>query len=169
VHRKPTTITSSILFILFIIAASPIFAQSDLPQFSAYSVSEIFKGKPAAPDVKSDPNAKRFITRIKEGAEKGPNFAGHYTLILWGCGTMCQSFTIVDSMNGKIYPPPSVTATGICYRLDSKLLITDPITPDVLEEGKVPNWLTTRYYKWDDNKLTLIKESKAITPDDNCE
>jgi hypothetical protein len=161
-------IMGSIISIIFLFAASSIFAQSALPQFGTYPVTEIFKGKPAAPDFKTDPDAKRFVTLIQDGAKKGPNFAGHYTLISWGCGTMCQSFIIIDSVNGKIYPSPFTTETGVCYRLDSSLLILNPITPDVVEDGKVPEWLTTGYYNWSGGKLVLIKESKLILQDINC-
>lgn len=44
-----------------------------------------------------------FITRIKEGCKDGINFAGHYTLIYWGCGTACQYGVIVDRKTGIIY------------------------------------------------------------------
>jgi hypothetical protein len=30
-------------------------------------------------------------------------FAGHYTIPRWGCGTDCNGFVVVDSKTGKIY------------------------------------------------------------------
>jgi hypothetical protein len=141
-----------------------------LPDFSDYPVSNIFKGKPASVDFKNNEDARRFQTAIRDGAKKGPNFAGHYALISWGCGIMCQSFVIVDSITGTIHSSPFGTSTGICNRIDSGLLIVNPITPDVLEDGKVPKWLTTRYYKWNSKELILIKESKSILNKvDNCD
>jgi hypothetical protein len=30
-------------------------------------------------------------------------FAGHYTIPRWGCGTECNGFVIVDSISGRVY------------------------------------------------------------------
>lgn len=30
-------------------------------------------------------------------------FAGHYTVPRWGCGTECNAFVVVDSRSGKVY------------------------------------------------------------------
>ena len=50
------------------------------PQFDSFPAQEIFKGKPAAPKLKSERD-RRFQTKILEGAQTGPNFAGHYTIV----------------------------------------------------------------------------------------
>lgn len=60
-------------------------------QFNDYKVDTIYKGKLSPPNFATDPNAKQFITRIKDGCkETGVNFAGKYTLVEWGCGALCQ-------------------------------------------------------------------------------
>ena len=168
VHAK--AMMCSVLALCLSFALSTAYAEPSLPHFSDYSASNIFKGKPAGVDFKNNVDARRFRTAIRDGARKGPNFAGHYALISWGCGIMCQSFVIVDSITGEIHSSPFGTSTGICNRLDSSLLIVNPITPDVLEVGKIPQWLTTRYYKWDGKALILIKESKSVLKEaDNCD
>src|SRR5262245_19409738 len=70
------------------------------PTFAAYAVHEGFTGRPAQVDLKSDPDAPRFRTRLREGAATGPNFAGHFTIVTWGCGTDCQVTAVVDALSG---------------------------------------------------------------------
>jgi hypothetical protein len=47
-----------------------------------------------------------FRTKIRQGATKGANFAGHYSIIEWGCGTSCVSLALVDARTGEVYGPP---------------------------------------------------------------
>ena len=47
------------------------------PRFEDYPVRERFTGRPAPVDLSSDPRARRYRTVLREGARKGPNFAGH--------------------------------------------------------------------------------------------
>ncbi|WP_162623208.1 hypothetical protein [Confluentibacter sediminis] len=84
--------------------------------------SEIYNGKLAEPDFNSYPEAKRYITRIKEECKNGINFAGKYTLVIWGCGSSCQSGVIVDRINGKIYGD-YLSALGSEFRKDSRMII----------------------------------------------
>ena len=45
-----------------------------------------------------------------------PNFAGHYVLATWGCGTQCTQVAIVDLKTGFVYHPDrygSVVADGV--------------------------------------------------------
>jgi len=69
-----------------------------------------------------------FRTKLREGAKKGPNFAGHYTVITWGCGTDCRLVAIVDARTGRVYFAPFTVSipADADYRLDSRLLIANP-------------------------------------------
>ncbi len=58
----------------------------DYPRFEAFS-TPVISLKPARVDLESHPLAKRYRTRLREGAAEGPNFAGHFTIVGWGCGT----------------------------------------------------------------------------------
>jgi hypothetical protein len=56
------------------------------------------------------------------------NFAGHYTIIEWGCGTACALMAIVDRINGqiiysKIPFDKSDGHTGSNFKIDSRMLI----------------------------------------------
>jgi hypothetical protein len=89
------------------------------PRFEDYRVSEVFNGQPSPP-ILATPEQRMFRTRITDGVSKGwgvlrdgregstpgPNFAGHYIAIQWGCGTDCGQMAIVDGSTGLVYPPP---------------------------------------------------------------
>ncbi len=148
-----------------LISAAAAVAETPLPRFADYPVKEWFTGKPVPPDFKNDPDAKRFATRIREGATKGPNFAGRYTIIEWGCGSECQSFAIVDAKTGAIFSPPFSTAWGMMYRLDSSLLIVNPVTPEAAAGDWVPGWLVTGFYVWDGSQLNKVQEDRPLVID----
>ena len=118
-----------------------------LPRFEDFPVVQKFQGQPARVDLSSHPNARTFRTRLREGAQKGPNFAGHYALVGWGCGNECGESLIVDLRAGKVYglagspgePPSGRTvrvkgeilefSRGVDFRLTSRLVIVDPPCP----------------------------------------
>ncbi|MFA6597290.1 MAG: hypothetical protein WCS69_06175 [Ignavibacteriaceae bacterium] len=128
------------------------------PSFDDFPILDTFKGIPAKVDLSSNPYAKKFRTVLREGAKIGPNFAGHFRLVEWGCGSSCQSHAIVDAKNGKVFFPFNlVTTAGIDFRLSSSLVITDPI--DTLSLETIPV-LYSYYYNWDGKKLILIDSLK---------
>lgn len=103
---------------------------------------------------------------IREGAREAPNFAGHFTIVEWGCGGGCVQFAIVDARTGAVFMPPfyvgprplvegqtEESEEPLRYRVDSKLLI---VSGSRNEKGE-----GTYYYKWDGRRLTLIK---TVTP-----
>ncbi|HEY2930861.1 MAG TPA: hypothetical protein VGK99_03875 [Acidobacteriota bacterium] len=87
------------------------------PRFTDYPVRDVFRGKPTPPRLVK-PWARMYRTCIREGVSKGygvehgkregpgPNFAGHYFVITWGCGAGCARMAIVDALTGTVYPPP---------------------------------------------------------------
>ncbi len=104
------------LTVLFLISACPIPAvgfQSASPlinnasSFEAFAVprSEVFKGTPASPRFKT-PGQRNYRTMIRLTAEKGSNFAGHFAVAEWGCGTACVQMAIVDVRSGDVYEGP---------------------------------------------------------------
>lgn len=80
-----------------------------------------------------------FRSVLRDGAKNGPDFAGHYTVVVWGCGADSFSLAVVDARNGKVYFPAfrCITLAGgydalsiggkevdnPAYRQDSNLLI----------------------------------------------
>jgi hypothetical protein len=76
-------------------------AQTRVPQFRDFSVVEVYAGKTAP--LKLTPEDRRFRTRLQEAARKKPNFAGHYILTTWGCGSECLLGAVIDAKTGKVY------------------------------------------------------------------
>jgi hypothetical protein len=76
-----------------------------LPSFKEFATAEVFSGKPAAPVLRT-PNQRLFRTMIRQGAAKGPNFAGHYSIADWGSGAGCVSIAVVDAKDGRVFDGP---------------------------------------------------------------
>lgn len=79
---------------------------AELPRskFADYPVSHIYQGEPATPVITK--GWREYRTMIRRGARSNVEFAGHYTVPVWGCGTSCRISVIVDSISGKIYDVP---------------------------------------------------------------
>ena len=107
------------------------FAQtSRVPRFEDYPIDSVYSGKPAEP-ILVTPEERRFRTVIRRGVTKGwgvedgvtrkeiagpgPNFAGHYAIVQWGCGSPCLLAAIVDLVNGRVLPPPFHHGPGHNY------------------------------------------------------
>ena len=144
---------------------------TQLPVFGDFSTKEVFRGKPARVDLRSHPYAPRFRTRLTEGGAKGPNFAGHFTVVMWHCGTSCQTLALVDAKTGRVqFPFSFAVEEGACFRATSNLIIIDPIDPDLVKryDGvSFPEWLTTRFFTWDGIKMTQIASTKLLM-DQSC-
>ena len=80
--------------VLLLTLATVILAQKNtLPAFEQFGVDEVFKGKPVSPQITA--SHRLFRTMIRRGAAKGPNYAGHYSIATWGCGTGCMSMASI--------------------------------------------------------------------------
>ena len=161
-------------FSLFVLLSSNVFAESGisepLPEFSDFSVSDesIFTGTPA-PAILSSEIDKSFKTRVKDAAKAEVNFAGHYTLSSWGCGSGCEQVVVVDAETGKtvwlpffLYYSPTdpEVEEGLEYKKDSKLLIInaqkfyDNEKDDVETEESGYN---RHYFKLEDGEFIQLK------------
>ncbi len=81
-------------------------------------------------DFSSMPEAKLFYTRITETVKDGPNFAKHFTLVSWGCGTDCFGYSIVDTNTGAIVayiPSNEEYHLRSSYNLDTTYFVFDPV------------------------------------------
>jgi hypothetical protein len=152
-------------------AARDVTSRAHTPRFEDMPVAEKFNGKPA-PVKLSTAEARRYRTVIREGAREGPNFAGHYTIVTWGCGAGCVQFAIVDAKTGAVYSPRFYVAARVHFdeetqqpdeplqfRIGSKLLIVSG-SPNEKNEG-------IYYYSWDGKRLALIKSAAVKEPSKN--
>ncbi len=85
---------------------------SDMPRFEDYPVHDPFHGPPAEPRL-VEAGHRYYRTRIREGAARGPNFAGHYAAVSFGCGSNCGLMFLVDLKTGKIHKPPRAVSGWI--------------------------------------------------------
>ena len=85
----------------------PTDASQTVPRFEQFSIAgtAIFRGIPADPRFET-PGQRMYRTMIRLATKKGPNFAGHYTVAEWGCGTACEQIAVVDSQTGNVFDGP---------------------------------------------------------------
>lgn len=156
-------------------------AQPAVPRFEDYPVMDIFTGTPAPPILNTS-EERRFRTVIRQGLARGsgvedgvtgnelhkpgPNFAGHYAIITWGCGSPCLMAAIVDVKSGGVYSPPFHHGRGhsyfqvpwafpmsppLEYRLNSRLLIAR-----ICESDSQPQRCGVHYFLIRSDGLRLI-------------
>jgi hypothetical protein len=126
----------------------------------------VSKHKPVSLKLET-PKAKLHRTVIRKAAQRGPNFAGHYTVAGWGSGTECAAFVIVDDSTGRVYEPPEI-ARGVdlglgdtepVFRVDSSLMVlASCLDPRVygLKDCR------RNFYRWDGSRLILLS-SEPVT------
>jgi len=147
---------AAITFLLCLLSAN---AQTGAPRFDDYPVNERYTGK-TAPLVLSGA-ARTYRTRLREAARENPNFAGHFIVTSWGCGTECVMGAIIDAKTGRVFMLP----TSLCcwggnvdekfkpleFRVNSNLIVLSGARNE--KEGDN----ATRFYKFEKNRLALIK------------
>jgi len=153
------------------------YSEENPPRFEDFPIPEKFEGIPAKVDFSSNPAVLEYSGALKIGAEKGPNFAGHYTIVTWGCGTECQILSVVDAKTGAVYFRLLITELDSEFRIDSNLLIVNPPAniKEVYGNYEVPNWVYTAYYKWENNQFVSVFDTRTIvasvlpTPDETTD
>ena len=156
------TIHLSLFLLGLILSSNRCVGQQDTVRlrFEDYTVASSFKGKPKPVDLSSHRKAGLYRTVLRQQAAQGPNFAGHYTIAIWGVGTSTQAFAIVDALTGSVYfsdELPFVSWAdwwegeyGLKYRLDSNLLIVYGRRREQDPKGIF-------YYRWDGKSLRHLK------------
>src|SRR5207244_12392308 len=122
------------------------------PGFADYPITRIYKGVPAPVNLSSTPTARSFRTRLTQEARKAPNFAGHYTVASWGCGSNCESISIVDALTGRVYDGIG-DDRGADFKINRNLMIADPAYPPegLAYEDNTSDKLPGRCYVWNDH------------------
>jgi hypothetical protein len=159
-------IISALLFMNLMLAVTLAGQRQATPRFEDYP-APVYKGKRAPVNLNSAKGAGTFRTRLREGAEKGVNFAGRYSLVAWGCGTSCLDAGIIDAKTGTVYFPKELGGFGVWYFTDneneealqfkanSRLLVLSgfPATEANLDNPRTGLY----YYQWTGTRLRLIK------------
>lgn len=110
-------------------------------------VVEVYNGISKPVNFSNFPESKTYYTMITKSVEDGPNFAGHFTIARWGCGTDTLAYSVVDNKTGDIiaYSNCAPNYHLINYGLDSRFLVLEPVYAGQTRE----------YYKIVDDKLEL--------------
>jgi hypothetical protein len=145
----------------------------DAPRFTDYPAKP-YAGLNAAPNVRSDPRSTMYRTQLRGWAKEKPNFAGHYILATWGCGTGCTQIAIIDAVTGKVFHPTGARTNSadnihdellvdgdssprrsdfgaLQYRADSRLLVLMG-----MPEGRPEN-RGISYFVWENDGLKRIR------------
>src|ERR1044071_985780 len=142
-------------------------AQSRIPRFRDYPVSETYRGKTAPLVLTRDDRI--FRTRLRWAAQNlKPNFAGRYILTTWGCGTSCLMGAVIDARTGRVHWWDfSICCWGydvdenfqpIEIRLDSKLIIFSGARNE--KEGDVG----THFYKFESGRFVHVRTILNVSP-----
>ena len=134
---------------------------SDFPDFKA---PKIYRGAVHQPNFRGrDRDYADYRTRIRNGLKAGPNFAGKYSLIEFGCGTGgCVMGFVTDLTSGHILPLPvggeENLYLDLSYRLDSRLISARWVNSGRCTQQK----FTITGTQFD------ASEAKDIGPEDAC-
>jgi len=132
-------------------------SQSCPPSFQDYPAPSTTRAVLHVPLVLSTTLARQYRTVITQQASEAADFADHYKVATWGCGTDCRGFAIINQRDGRVYTMPGLEYVAgvagnaedrLAYRLDSRLFVITGRKNDE-DEGKF-------YYRWNGNALKLI-------------
>lgn len=152
------------------------FAQSETPTSTQYAV-KVEKRKNVRVNLRSHKNANMFRTNLRNAAKGGVNFAGHYILTTWGCGTNCSQSAIIDARNGRVFFPDQLEGAGfgfcelpddaepVVYQADSRLLILNGFKGGDLSRDNAPcgvyylEWTGTNF-----RQVQFVKKERREAP-----
>jgi hypothetical protein len=149
-----------------LVAISALAQPATRPGFRSYPAT-VDKARVSAINFKNNPGARTMRTRLTEALHGGVNFAGHYIVAGWGCGTVCISGAIIEARTGNVLWPLPLNALGVWYAGDS--YVKDPVeyrknsrlliirgSPGVKDnEQEKPNG--EYYYEWTGSDLRQVK------------
>jgi hypothetical protein len=148
--------------ILLILLFGSVSLAQRLPHFEDFAAKTIFTGKPAKLNLSKYHFSASFNAALQKGANAGPNFADHFTIIQMPEPSACYSFGIADAKTGEFYIFPGVFGGNLVVRRDSRLLITEALDSATVSRigNKRPSYDWTRFYKWMSNHLIQIDSSQ---------
>jgi hypothetical protein len=144
----------------FLFAISAELRAGDSFPFEKYP-ARVTRRKPSQP-ILTTPLARQHRSVIRKAVRDGVNFAGHYTVVEWGCGTSCAVLVIVDARSGRVYEPSQISK-GIDlrvaapeYRPNSTLMVVPSCESKNCER---------KLYDWNGSRLILVEtEPIASSP-----
>lgn len=151
--------TRIISFLLLFAVQSTVFASDSLsinchkdnePTFDLFKVDKADKIWRKAKGLQFvDKKSKRYKTVISFGANKEANFAGHFRVVTWGCGSDCHQFAIVDLKKRTVFMSDTIELVAgamgndedrIFFNVDSSLIVFNGLVNDEIEGKFFFNW-----------------------------
>lgn len=142
----------------------------NMPRFEDYPAGSAWRGV-AAPVKLASPAERMFRTNLTRAAKEPANFAAHYRITQWGCGTDCVAGALIDLKTGDVFSLPLAAGKrgwehwtfcvsmfqngGVDYRVDSRLLIIG--CGGKLDDNgdNTPDYF---YFLWETNRFRLLLE-----------
>lgn len=142
-------------------------AVADAPRFEDFRADRRRVAQPA-PLALGSREVRRYRSLIGAQSSQGPNFAGNYTIVAWGCGSSCTAFAIVDARTGRAHFPSGLSAidtshsgyggpdsplryNALRFRPDSRLLVLlGAPGEDEAREG-------ISFFEWTGRALRLLR------------
>jgi hypothetical protein len=93
---------------------------SKAPNYRDYPSQGQAEVRNAKLDLTSNPIAKTYRTVLRLAMAEGPNFAGHYRVAIWGCGSSCAMFAVINLKTGRV-----MTAKDLAYVSTVRLATDD--------------------------------------------
>jgi len=105
------------------------------PDFSDFPAQTHLQGPARSPNSRDGEGpVDLFRGEILHRVAQGVNFAGHFSLVITGCGTGCRVAYLVDLITGDIrsfpYGGEAYFEMELDFRADSRLLRTLWVDPD---------------------------------------
>jgi len=98
---------------MLVLAQTARFDAKHPPRFEDFPVADTWDQQ-RAPLKLVTSSERMFRTQLTNAAKEKPNFAGHYRIAMWGCGSNCAAGALIDLETGAVFQPPRATpnATG---------------------------------------------------------
>jgi hypothetical protein len=148
------------------------------PRFDDFPVTEKLN-LPHAVLKLSSPAERMFQTRLTNAAKEPPNFAGHYRITYWGCGSVCSAGALIDLQTGDVFQLPLAKANGrgwerwiMCtasfegandeFHIDSRLMIVRcGLNYPERSQKNIPD---TFYFLWEANHFRQLLYISGKSP-----
>ena len=129
------------------------------PRFEDFQVQDTAPGPPVPVRLDSR-DARMYRTVLRRGAARGPNFAGHFTVVLWNNGTFVN-VAVVNARTGHVYPIQfSEYPVAPMFRKNSALFVVDLAA--IGGDGDHPAY-PILYLKWDGSRFLKVRKLDAST------
>jgi hypothetical protein len=147
------------LFVLGILAIGVGWA-AGIPTFDEFDTAEAFNGPAAFPQIRSLAQ-KKFEAQIRRQSTLPANFAGHYKIAAWGCGSSCVSIAVINLKTGEVHDGPfstlgygsAYTCEGgfeeLEYKASSRMLVARGCPED--------RNCGTCYFEWNGNRFERLR------------